>query len=159
MIFEGNTRMVGVDTQIFIYAYKIPESATKAETERHKKCSSLLSDAAKNNSIAIASHELAEIFHALAFRGSRIKTVEAVDRVNTILHSKAFVVISSNTEILTDALSLSSESGIHIWDFLCFLPIKSFIHTFYTTDSHFRHTCFDEFDVKIVNPLNQWDKL
>ena len=54
---------------------------------------------------------------------------------------------------------MSKDSNIHIWDFLCLLPISNDINVFYTTDSHFKHEIFTKFPIIFENPIEEWEDL
>jgi len=54
------------------------------------------------------------------------------------------------------AIKLSKESGIHIWDFLCVIPILDHISIAYTVDIHFTHEIFQKLGLKVRNPLGKW---
>ena len=72
---------VFVDTQLWVYAFKVPqrEKFTSEDEYRdalrmHSRANEFLRDALLNHMLYITTHQLAEIFHALAFevRYSRV---------------------------------------------------------------------------------------
>ncbi|MCI4408505.1 MAG: hypothetical protein JHC26_05390 [Thermofilum sp.] len=56
---------------------------------------------------------------------------------------------------LKDALEESAKTGIHVWDYLCFLPVKDYIDVVYSCDIHFQKIG-EDFNVKVINPLGGW---
>ncbi|RLE63265.1 MAG: hypothetical protein DRJ38_08005, partial [Thermoprotei archaeon] len=56
---------------------------------------------------------------------------------------------------IEEAIKESIESGIHVWDYLCFIPVKDYIDTVFTCDKHFI-TIGKKYKVKILNPLDTW---
>ncbi len=55
-----------------------------------------------------------------------------------------------------EALKLSNLSGIHIWDYLCIIPLKGIIDAAYTNDKHFLHPTIKNLLPKIDNPVGKW---
>ena len=113
----------------------------------------------RNTNIFISKFQLAEIYHALAFRGNTLSLFEAKKVMLTIKHSSSFVISSVSLDSFESSLNLSSSSGIHIWDYLCIVPIQHNIYRFYTNDVHFKHKSFQGMSVEITNPLSFWETL
>jgi predicted nucleic acid-binding protein len=152
-----------VDTQIWVYAFKRPLRegfASSGEYEEalqmHGKATEFLRDALLNHVIYITTHQLAEIFHALAFRGVRMDSRQALDLVEKIARSSRTVVVEVRRRHYREALRMSSLSGIHVWDYLCILPIKDLIEAAYTNDKHFLHPTIKSLLPKIENPIGRW---
>jgi hypothetical protein len=53
---------------------------------------------------------------------------------------------------LKDALEESAKTGIHIWDYLCFLPVKDYIDVAFSCDIHFQKIGV-ELNVEVINPI------
>jgi len=65
------------------------------------------------------------------------------------------VKVPIKMEDVRKALRESMETGIHIWDFLCFLSVKEFVETIYSADSHFK-VIGKRHGVEVINPLIYW---
>jgi len=152
-----------IDTQIWVYAFKKPRRksfASKEEFEEasriHDKASRFVRDALLNHVIYITTHQLAEIFHALAFRGVRMNRSEALSITEKLMRSSRTVLVEVKRKHYKEALRLSNLSGIHVWDYLCILPLKNMIDIAYTNDEHFLHPTIKSLIPKIENPVGKW---
>ncbi len=135
-----------IDTQLWVYAFKQPLRkgfGSKKEYEDalkiHDKARAFLYEAFTKHTIYITTHQLAELYHALAFRGIRMNTREARAIIEKIMSSTRTVVVEVKRRHYREALRLSSLSGIHIWDYLCIVPLKGLVDVAYTNDKHFLH--------------------
>ena len=111
-----------IDTQLWIYAFKKPlrRGFTSREEyedalQMHRKASKLIQDALANHTIYLTTHQLVEIFHALAFRGVKMNRKEALDIVEKISGSSKTVLVEVKRRHYKEALRQSSLSGIHVW--------------------------------------------
>ena len=152
-----------IDTQIWAYAFKRPSQQffrNKEEYERafsiHQKANEFLQKALTEDTIYITTHQLAEIFHVLAYRGSRVNTIRAYDILESIIKSMRTVIVEISRKHYREAMRLSSLSGIHVWDFLCVLPIRKNIDIAYTNDKHFLHPTLKNLLPRIENPVEIW---
>lgn len=152
-----------IDTQLWIYAFKKPQRggfASREEYEEallmHRKANKLIRDALVSHVIYLTTHQLVEIFHALAFRGVKIDRKEALDIVEKISESSKTVIVEVKRRHYKEALRQSSLSGIHVWDYLCIIPLKGMINTAYTNDKHFLHPSIKSLVPEIINPLGKW---
>jgi len=75
-----------IDTQLWIYAFKKPQREKfisseeyKEALQMHSKAVKFISDVLLNHIIYITTHQLAEIFHALAFRGIKTNSRQALN--------------------------------------------------------------------------------
>ncbi len=100
-------------------------------------------------------HQIAEIFHVLAFRGHRIPLDEAVAVVESIIDDDSIVKVPVLAEHLKESFRESRETGIHVWDFLCFIPLKNYVDVIYSLDRHFVKIG-EIYGVKVVNPTKEW---
>ena len=42
-----------------------------------------------------------------------------------------------SAEHVMESVRASRETGIHVWDFLCFVPVKNYVSAVYSLDAHF----------------------
>ena len=154
---------VFVDTQLWVYAFKVPqrEKFTSEDEYRdalrmHSRANEFLRDALLNHVLYITTHQLAEIFHALAFRGVRMDVREALGIVERLVNSSRTVVVEVKRKHYREALRLSSLSRIHIWDYLCIVPLKKVIDVAYTNDEHFLHPTIKRLIPEVDNPVGKW---
>ncbi|OYT40609.1 MAG: hypothetical protein B6U89_01645 [Desulfurococcales archaeon ex4484_58] len=152
-----------IDTQLWIYAFKKPQREKftgdeeyKEALEIHSRAVKFLHEALLNHTIYITTHQLAEIFHALAFRGVRMNSRQALDIVEKIMKSSRTLIVEVKKKHYREALRLSSLSGIHIWDYLCIIPLKELIDIAYTNDKHFLHPTIKSMVPKLENPVEKW---
>ncbi|MHA1437412.1 MAG: type II toxin-antitoxin system VapC family toxin [Promethearchaeota archaeon] len=156
---------VFIDTEIWVFAKKKPglgRFAKKSEfnevKEFHIKSKEFLKKQIGENEILITNHQLAEIYHVLGFRGLKLP-LEAVLQYCTQLISSKFVRrYSISSEHLIESIKLSRQSGIHVWDYLCVIPLRGDADVLYSCDVHFKDPTFQSLGPKIINPLNKWFK-
>ena len=154
---------VFIDTEIWIFSKKKPksekfskESDFQNANKFHEKAIKFLKNQISQNEIFMTYHQLCEIFHILGFRGMRIP-LDNVQRYCFQLLTSEFIIWHQNTiKHVNKALDMSLQSGIHIWDYLCVLPIYKEIDVMYSCDVHFKHESFKSLGPKIENPLNMW---
>ncbi|MHA1721957.1 MAG: hypothetical protein ACTSXW_02670 [Candidatus Baldrarchaeia archaeon] len=96
-------------------------------------------------------------FHVLGFRGFKLPMDFVVEYVNVLLFSERIIKVPVTSSHVQEALKLSRESGIHIWDFLCIVPIREYLDRIYTVDKYFLHETFQKLGIKIENPLEILD--
>lgn len=153
-----------VDTQIWVFRKKIPlqekydnsvdyQNALKL----HQKAIEFFDNLLKKTIIYFTTHQIGELFHVFAFRGLRIPLDETFQFIYDLMHSKNTRVIPITDDDLTRAINLSAKSNIHIWDYLCIIPLTNYVSKIYTTDSHFKDESFIQFGIDIENPLNSWE--
>jgi len=152
-----------IDTEIWSLSVKKPlrdkfsskEGYDKA-IEIHDKARMLVKNALSNDTIYMSAHQIAEIFHVLAYRGTKLPLQFAKKYIKSLIDAKEIVKIEVTWTDFLESIRLSSMSGIHIWDFLCLIPIKKYIEVMYTLDKHFTHEVFKKFGIKIINPFGSW---
>jgi len=154
---------VFIDTQLWVYAFKEPRRegfASDGEYGRavrmHGKAAEFLRDALLRHTVYVTTHQLAEIFHALAFRGVRMDRGQALSIVEKIARSSRTVVVEVRRRHYREALRLSASTGIHLWDYLCVVPLKGLVEVAYTNDKHFLHPTMKALIPKIENPVGEW---
>ncbi len=157
---------VFVDTEIWSFAQKVPAKEKfmdKLKYEKflkaHIEAKSFLKKVLSEEIIYMSLHQVAEIFHVLGFRGFKLPIDFVTEYVNALILSERVIKIPVTINHFQEALKLSKESGIHIWDFLCIIPIKEYIDRIYTVDKHFLHKTFQKLGIKIENPLKIWIKV
>ncbi len=154
---------VFIDTQIWVYAFKKPKEegfknrdSFKEALQIHSNAVRFLRGALANHEIYITTHQLAEIYHALAFRGMRMDVGQALEIVNRIMKSSKTVLVEVKKRHYREALKLSSVSGIHVWDYLCVVPLRGLIDVAYSNDRHFLHSTLRNLVPKVENPIGKW---
>jgi len=152
-----------IDTQLWVYAFKKPQKGKFKDKEEyeealqmHHKANEFIQHALMDHTIYLTTHQLAEIFHTLAFRGIKMRRKTALNIIDRILKSSRTVLIDVKRSHYKEALRLSSLSGIHIWDYLCIVPLKGMIDIAYTNDKHFLHPTMKSLVPKIDNPVGKW---
>lgn len=155
-----------IDTELWIFAQKIPDRSNFQNTieydnvlNLHQKSSEFLKRNITESEISMTYHQLCEIFHALAFRGKKAPVPIASKYCNQLLSSKFMHWYQVFDKHIKEAMKLSMKSGIHIWDYICILPLYSDVEILYSCDEHFKHKSFESLSTKIVNPLDIWIKL
>ncbi len=108
-----------------------------------------------NLKVYMSYHQLAEIFHVLAFRGTKLPLKEAFSVITSIIEDPLIVKVPVTIEVLREAMKESAETGIHVWDYLCFLPVRDMIDVIYSADPHFK-VIGEKHGVKVINPLKRW---
>lgn len=84
-----------IDTEIWIFAQKIPDSSKFQNESKyqkmlhlHKQASDFLSQKIIKSEIYMTNHQLCEIYHSLAFRGTRLPAEFVSAYCNQLLSSK-----------------------------------------------------------------------
>ena len=154
-----------VDTEIWVLAKKKPvreKFKSRSDYERalkiHEGCRSFFEKDFENLRIYMTLHQVAEIFHVLAFRGHRISLNEAFAIVDSIMKDDSIVKVPVLSEHVIESLIASKETGIHVWDFLCFVPLKNYVEIIYSLDRHFLEIG-KRYGIKVVNPAQEWLKI
>ncbi len=155
--------MIFIDTEIWIFAQKIPDRSRfhdKLEYQKalqfHQKSSDFLKHKITESEILMTNHQLCEIFHALAYRGKKIPMAFVSKYCNQLLSSKFMHWYQVLEKHVKQAIKYSLNSGIHIWDYICVLPLYKDAKILYSCDDHFKHETFQSLVSKIENPLNEW---
>jgi hypothetical protein len=158
-----NELAVFIDTQLWIFAQKVPvesnftdPSECATALKRHQKAQQFMKRQISSTRIAMTLHQLFEIYHALAFRGSKVPRERAKEYCTTLLHSKFMIWYSISSFDVEAALNRSQESGVAVWDFACVLPLYKDVSTLYTCDKHFQNTSFSALGIPIENPIDEW---
>jgi len=151
-----------IDTEIWVLAKKRPAAARFKSEEEYKKYLQMHSKAIEffkekvpEIKVYMSLHQLLEIFHVLAFRGTGIPLAEAQKIVEIILRDENIVKVPVLQSHVRRAIEDSSKTGIHVWDFLCIIPVVDFIDVVYSCDKHFIKIC-KEYGIKLINPVGEW---
>ncbi|TFG04180.1 MAG: hypothetical protein EU536_05070 [Promethearchaeota archaeon] len=155
--------MIFIDTQIWIFARKSPDKQRFTALSKynlfqdfHQQALEFLANVIKENIICMTFHQLFEIYHSLAFRG-RKQIIQDVKKFCSELLNSKFIHWYSITETqISDCLKLSAQSNIHIWDYVCIVPLIQDVDVLYSCDRHFQDPTFSQFKKPILNPLNKW---
>ena len=152
-----------IDTELWVFAQKSPDSSKfkdNAEYKRmlnfHIKSKEFLKEQFANNTISMTTHQLCEIYHALGFRGQKMEPAELMEYCNKLATNKIIIWYTISNDIITQAVNLSSNSRIHIWDYVCVLPLYNDVEIIYSCDDHFRDETFQSLGPKIENPIGDW---
>jgi hypothetical protein len=105
------------------------------------------------------THQICEIYHALRFRGTRLDPVFVQNYIGSFVSAKTNHIIEATKDDVKRCIGLSIASNIHVWDFLCVIPIIKKIDVIYTSDKHFTHQVMQDLRVAIENPIGTWDEL
>ncbi len=154
-----------IDTEIWSLAKKKPvkqKFKSRSDYERalriHEGCRKFFEEEFEKLKIYMTLHQIAEIFHVLAFRGHKIPTKEAVAIVESLLSDDSIVKVPVLAEHVRVSFAESKETGIHVWDFLCFVPLRNYVDVIYSLDRHFL-SIGERYNVEVVNPVQEWLEL
>jgi len=152
-----------IDTEIWIFAQKIPDRSNfqnKSEYNKaldlHQKSSDFLKQKIIENEISMTNHQICEIFHALAYRGKKVPKNIASKYCIQLLSSKFMHWYQVLDKHVKAAIEFSIKSGVHIWDYICVLPLCDDVKILYSCDEHFKHETFQSLGPKVKNPLDVW---
>lgn len=149
-------KRVLIDTRILTFALKkVYIEVDKGELDLFIKAEELFRNTLDEERILISGQLVVELYHVLTMRGRKIPKDHAVALINDLLEEKNVEYRDIQKDMITKAMELSAETGIHIWDFLVVLPFGNEIDTIYTTDPHFNNKRFTEY-ATIENPLGIW---
>ncbi|UNQ73567.1 PIN domain-containing protein [Infirmifilum sp. NZ] len=153
---------VMIDTELWSLAKKKPSAEkfkSRGEFEKflmmHEKAKHFFREEVPDFKVYMSLHQLAEIYHVLAYRGIRIPPNEALELVHALLEDPNVVKVPTTAEHLREAVEMSTKTGIHLWDFLCFLPVRPFVEKVYSADKHFL-TIGKLYGVEVINPIAEW---
>lgn len=75
-----------------------------------------------------------------------------------IFRDARIVKVPVMAEHVKESARASKETGIHVWDFLCFVPVKNYVSVVYSLDAHFLKIC-EIYEKELVNPAEEWLEL
>ena len=159
------TEQIFIDTQLWIYSKKKPilenfpdQTSFNNALKGHIEAKEFFGDIRKRQChIYISSHQISELYHALSFRGFKIPRNESLKFIKELKNNKRITIVEINWHDIINALQRSNKSAIHIWDYLCVMPIESKIAVCYTNDQHYQDQTFQELQFRIKNPLSKWE--
>lgn len=154
-----------IDTQLWVLAKKKPDPRRFASLEEYEQALKAHELARRFFTVEfprlrvyMSLHQLAELYHALAFRGVRVPAGEAEALIREVAEDPSIVKVPVTLAHYREAVRESARTGIHIWDYLCFIPVRSFVEAVYSTDLHFERIC-REHGVKLLNPVGRWSEI
>jgi len=154
---------VFIDTEIWIFAQKIPSKSKfqnpaeyKEYYNMHEKAKEFLIQVVSNDEILMTFHQLCEIYYSLAFRGTRFSKDKAKKYCSSLIDSDFIYWYPIDLKDIIKAIQLSSESNIHIWDYLCIIPLCKAVDVIFTFDQHFQHSSFQNMGPPVKNPIGDW---
>lgn len=141
---------VGVDTNIWEYAFCQPRIPAGADLNREAKAflDALLADATKP--LMLSEYQVCEVLEVLRKVGV---SGHARQTVFDLFRSERCTVVPHGTGITEEAFGLSRASNIHLYDYLVALPLRGLVSVIYTADEHFGHPHFQAI-ARIENPLS-----
>lgn len=157
--------MLFIDTQIWVFAQKKPKKEKFAEIDifkeflkNHNEAKTFLRDKLQKEEIAMTYHQLGEIFHSLAFRGDKLSLEFCMNYCKQLLYAQFLHFYPTTRNHIKRCITLSNDTGIHIWDYICVMPLIHEISEIYSCDIHFQHDTFKKLGKPIINPLERWMK-
>jgi predicted nucleic acid-binding protein len=152
-----------IDTEIWSFAQKEPEKEKfdggyEKALEMHKRSKEFLLQNV-DKEIVMSYHQIVEIYHVLSFRGFKVPRDFALQYIMGLLSAENILKREVTLEHYRAAVEASARSGIHIWDFLCILPVAEELEVIYTCDQHFLNDEFKRLNVEVINPLEYWINL
>lgn len=154
---------VFIDTQLWVFALKIPEKSNfnnqldyEKAIQRNQKASDFLKINLNNVRILMTTFQLCELFHVLAYRGTRLPLPFVQEFCFQLLSGEYMRWYDVNSEDLKRAIELSVHNKIHIWDYLCVLPLYQDADVLYSCDEHFKNDSFKLLGPSIENPIQDW---
>ncbi|MGC9104094.1 MAG: PIN domain-containing protein [Candidatus Methanodesulfokora sp.] len=155
-------RNVMIDTEIWSIAKKrpLPNNFSSKEDylealNAHEAARKFFLETLPSLKVYISAHQLAEIYHVLAFRGARLSREQAASIVLAILEDDDIVKVPVTQRHVEEAVKESKESGIHVWDYICFLPVKDYVDAIFSCDLHFRKIG-EKHKIEVINPIGLW---
>ena len=155
-----------VDTELWIYSIKEPNENKYSNTEifeqdtqKHLHAITFFKTLMKDTIFFFTTHQICELYHVLRFRGTKLDVDFVHSYMTSIITSKTSRVIEASLKDVKKSIDLSIASNIHVWDFLCIVPLKDKIDMIYTSDKHFTHQSMKDLGIPIENPIGTWDVL
>lgn len=141
-----------VDSNLWLHGLTTARDPTHAALHRAAEAflQTLLADPAVR--IAVTSYQIAEILDLL--RKSRYPEPDRLKLAQRFRSSK-FLTRDVSSAAVFECFDLSSQSGIHIYDYLVALPLKGVVDRIYSADDHFQHPHFAAI-APVENPVAPW---
>jgi len=145
-----------IDTRIWGLAFKrVLYRSDHPSLLLAEKADEFLRKALLDSIVLLSGQLVAEIYHVLTARGTKMPRGKASKLIDDLLTSENTEFRTTDLRIVKQALKLSTQTGFHIWDFLLVLPFKGEVDKIYTMDPHFRD-CKELQIAPIKNPLGVW---
>lgn len=144
--------VVCVDSNIWYVAYTKPSDP--AFDAVHRRCRAFLDTVLSDPSafIAISTYQMAEIAELL--RRGRVAD-DVRPKLLAAFETAKFIPQEVTRSIVREAMRLSGESGIHVYDYLVALPLRGVVDRLYSADDHFLHPHFTSI-APVENPVAPW---
>jgi len=146
-----------IDTRVWVLALRSPAIEPQAPlADLAGRAAVLVRDAIEHELVLFTPQLVAEIHHVATSR-LRPRSLGTVvrDYLHAILARRHTRFRPATRSHVDEALSLSAESGVHVWDYLVVLPWRGRIDRVITMDPHYRHAHFGTL-ARIENPLGLW---
>ncbi|MFQ5977014.1 MAG: hypothetical protein ACE5OZ_02640 [Candidatus Heimdallarchaeota archaeon] len=152
-----------IDTQLWVFAKKEPiiekfvDKESFQEYRRfHQNCQQFLLRAIREEQIWLTLHQIAEIYHSLSFKGMKLPRNQSHAFLRDLENQENVRIVDLRSQDYNLALQESTKSGIHVWDYLCVLPLTGRIRQVVSCDKHFQHESLRLKGSKLVNPIEKW---
>lgn len=141
---------VGVDTNIWEYAFCEPRIAGGRELREEARSflDALLAE--DSTAIVVSDYQVCETLEVMRKLGVASDTRRSV---YDLFRSGRCRLVPCGIEVVAEAFGLSGDSGIHMYDYMVALPLRSLVQVIYTADEHFGHAHFQGI-AAIRNPLS-----
>ena len=100
----------------------------------------------------MSAYQGAEVLEAL--RRSKVPEEDRLALLDDMETAK-FLVVDLTGEVVRRASLDSSESGIHVYDYLVVYPVGGLVDRIYSADRHLLHRHFTSI-APVENPLKPW---
>ena len=141
-----------IDTNIWHFALVKP--IEKPFMEIHDLASTFLSSILldPNIRIALSCYQVGEMLEVLRKSGLdvdlRLRLLEDFGKAK-------FFVEELSLPAVREAVKASSQSNVHIYDYLVAYPLMGTVNRIYSADNHFVHPDFRKI-AEVINPLSPW---
>ncbi len=138
-----------IDTNIWHFAYIIPQD--KVYLYIHKKAKDFIEKTLKDIDIKIVISEY-QIIEIISLLNKYEFDNDSLLKIFNDFYTEKYEIYKTNKKILEEAIKKSTESKIHLYDYLVVLPGKDAIDKIYSADGHFQHKDFTSI-CEVINPL------
>ncbi len=159
-------RNVFVDTELWVYSLKRPdkkkypdEALYNRDMQKHLDAKSFFKHVPPGTFFFFTTHQVCELYHVLMFRGTKLDGTFVREYINSLSLASTTRIIEVSTDVIKQCVNMSLASGIHVWDYLCIVPIIDKVDAVYTSDKHFLHASITGLGKPVKNPIGTWDEL
>ncbi|MBI2897915.1 MAG: hypothetical protein HYY06_30430 [Deltaproteobacteria bacterium] len=146
-----------IDTRVWVLALRAPAlPADSPLADAANRAAELASTCIDRDLVLFTPQLVAEIHHVAMSRvRPRPLATAVVDYLSGLLSLRNARLRAATRRDVADALALSTQSGIHIWDYLVVLPWRGRVDRIVSMDPHYRHPHFAQI-ASLENPLGIW---